>query len=1043
MLAAVSGSIRFVRYGTPSFEALAAAVDDLQRDDPTAPVVIVASSARAARSSRHQLAARRREDGTSGVVNLRFFVPSDLAEELGGQACRTGGRRRATRVALEAAARAALRDRPGFLAAVAEHPSTAQELVDIYKEVRQLGGDGLRNLAGVGPRGRDLAALCSSMRERLAGSWFDDVDLVDAAVTAIGDRRDWGHVVVDLPEQERPADVRLLVALAGTCDVSVHLGLVTDVAADAPVHRLAEELQTAGFGFVGETAAAAADIDPDGPAPVGGEILEAPDAESETRAAVRLVIEHLAAGGVPERVALLFSSRDPYRRLIAGVLGEAGISWNGPSPDRAADLAAAKVLTGLLGLATGGLERSAVMAWLRSAPLFAGDGTATPVGDWERVSRLAGIVGGDAAVWRRHLDDIAEESRRALDGEGQFDGDEPTESSRTRSDRLTRLAAATISLRDFIDDLDRTCREVLALRSWEELVGWARAALRRYQGVDDDPLAATENGRRPESVVADALDQLEVLDGVDTSPDLARFSRALVAALDRPALPIGRLSSGIMVGPLESAAGVELDLAVVLGCVEGDLPRRARTSAVLSADEREKIGLDDATPVRAVERDRRRLLVAARGAGRVVLAGRDRDARDGRARIRSRFLDRDVPVRRVTSSAGAWESVAGGRIPAVGESELVGATLLARSARRGDAPSFLVEASPHLLAGSRVVAAHGARSFGRFSGRTGLGAGVGALVGDVLSPTTLEEFAVCPFRYFLGHELRCEVVDPPERRAQIDPRDRGQIAHEVLERYMRQVIERGDELDDDPVAGAESLAKIATEVCDRFERLGRTGKRVLWARTRRELLERLEAEWVRDAETRRQLGARPIAVEWVFGTTAAPAVGIAIEDTSLSFRGKIDRIDRRDDGALDVVDYKTGKASSYRGIAADPVDGGRHLQLPIYALAARAAFSRDGVDPVRASYRFIDEPGDEVAVELDAETTVRTGEVLAVLAGTVESGCFPYRPGARRQDTFEHCSWCDFNTICPAERDVLWRVARAAPVLAGYVGLVEPEVADE
>ena len=321
-------------------------------------------------------------------------------------------------------------------------------------------------------------------------------------------------------------------------------------------------------------------------------------------------------------------------------------------------------------------------------------------------------------------------------------------------------------------------------------------------GDDDDPLATTENGRRPESVVADALDQLEVLDGVDTSPDLARFSRALVAALDRPAPPVGRLSSGIMVGPLESAAGVELDLAVVLGCVEGDLPRRARTSAVLSADEREKIGLDDATPVRAVERDRRRLLVAARGAGRVVLARRDRDARDGRARIRSRFLDRDVPVPGASaSSAGAWESVAGGRIPAVGESELVGATLLARSARRGDAPSFLVEASPHLLAGSRVVAAHGARSFGRFSGRTGPGAGVGALVGDVLSPTTLEEFAVCPFRYFLGHELRCEVVDPPERRAEIDPRERGQIAHEVLERYMRQVIERGDELDDDPVRG--------------------------------------------------------------------------------------------------------------------------------------------------------------------------------------------------------------------------------------------------
>ena len=51
-------------------------------------------------------------------------------------------------------------------------------------------------------------------------------------------------------------------------------------------------------------------------------------------------------------------------------------------------------------------------------------------------------------------------------------------------------------------------------------------------------------------------------------------------------------------------------------------------------------------------------------------------------------------------------------------------------------------------------------------------------------------------------------------------------------------------------------------------------------------------------------------------------------------------------------------------------------------------------------------------------------------------------PGAPRQNTFEHCSYCDFDSVCPAEREVLWQVARAAPPLAGYVGLVEPETAD-
>ncbi len=1046
MLAGVPGRIRFVRYGIPAFEALAAAVDEFRGGDVTAPVTVVAPSARSARSLRHRLATRPRPDGGRGIVNLRFSVPADLAEEFGGPACRRGGRRPLTRAALGAAARAALRDRPAFLGAVAEHPSTEQELVDIYKEVRQLGDEGLAQLAAVSRHGGDLAVLCAFMRERLVAGWFDDVDLVDAAVGEIGrgqQETSWGRLVVHLPERVRPADRRLLAAVGEASDLVVHLGLVADGAADAPVRRLGDALVGAGFVVEGGVPVDTAEPDPDGPILVD-ESLVAPDAESETRAAVRVVLEHLARGGAPEGVALLFAAADPYRRLLAGTLSEAGIAWNGPSPERVAESSAAQVLNGLYELAASGLERAAVMAWLRKAPMRLADGTPTPVGDWERVSRLSGIVGGDAPEWRRHLDALAEESRRQLVDESGFGDEERPESSRIRAERLARLREASVTLGEFVDELDEVCRAAAAPQSWSGLAEWSRAALARYIGVADGRPLGDEPDDDVESVVADLLGELGVLDEVDHRPDLARFSRAFAGALDRAAPPTGRLSSGIMVGPLDAAAGVELDLAVVLGCVEGELPRRVRASAVLSAEEREKVGLDAATPLGAVERDRRRLLVAVAGARRTVLTRRDRDSRDGRARIRSRFVARDLAPRRVASSVGTLESVAAGSIPAIGERELVSATLLAHFPSDRDASSsFLVAASPRLRAGSRVVAARGARSFGRFAGRVAAAAGGDGLDGGVLSPTTLEEFAVCPFRYFLGHELRCEVIDPPERRAEIDPRDRGQIAHEVLERYMREVIEQREVLDVDPAGDAARLARLATDVCGRFERLGRTGKRVLWARTRRELLERLEAERAGDVETRRQRGATPIAVEFLFGTASVPAVDFAVGDNSLSFRGKIDRVDRRRDGALDVIDYKTGRASSYRGIADDPVDGGRHLQLPIYAVAARDTLgSGDAAVRVRASYRFIDEPGDEVAVELDDETFVRTSEVLSVLATTVDSGCFPCRPGARRQETFEHCSWCDFDAVCPVEREVLWRVARAAPVLAGYVGLVEPEPTD-
>ena len=1039
------GRVRFVAYGTPAFEALGAAVDEFQRGDPTAPVVVIAPSARAARFLRHRLAARPRAGGTRGLVNLRFLVPADLAEELGGQACRLAGRRPLTRAALGAAARAALRERPAFLAAIAEHPSTEQELVDIYKEVRQLGDDGFARLAELGPRGRDLSALCESMWERLHEGWFDDVDLVEAAIAQVGrgqHARDFAHLVVHLPEQVRPAETRLLGAVAGACDLLVLLGVVGDGAANAPIRALADTLCAAGFQLAGDAPFDAAEPDPDGPVLVG-ETLEAPDAESETRAAVRIVLDHLASGGAPEGVALLFSARDPYRRLIAGALDEAGISWNGPSPDRIADSPPARVLTGLLGLASSGLERAAVMAWLRAAPLRQSDGQTVPVGEWERVSRLAGVVDGDGAEWLRHLDALAEESRRQLREKGRFDEGVSAPDADDGSQGWDRLLAATVSLGRFVDELDEVCRAASALNRWAGFAAWSRETLIRYLGPGEVDPAVDESDRHVESAVADTLGELEVLDGVDSRPDLARFARALASALDRAAPPMGRLSQGIMVGPVNSAAGVGLDLVVVLGCVEGEMPRRARASVILSAEERERVGLEAASPVRAVERDRRQLLVVVSGAERTVLARRDRDSRDGRARIRSRFIARNAAAGPVPSLAAVLESVAAGTVPAIGEGELVSATLVALGAsHRSGGPSFLVEALPHLSAGSRVVTARSARTFGRFAGRIEAGAGVDGLAGEVMSPTTLERFAVCPFRYFLGHELRCEVIDPPERRVEIDPRDRGQIAHEVLERYMREIIDRPGALEDSPTDAAARLADIAAEVCDRYERLGRTGKRVLWARTRRELIARLEAERVGDAEIRHRRGATPLAVEWLFGTATISPVSFEVGGRSLSFRGKIDRVDRRADGSLDVIDYKTGATSPYKAIPADPVDGGRHLQLPIYALAARAHLASGEPVPVRASFRFIDEPDVKVEVELDDGTVTRTEEVLELLAGTVAAGCFPCHPGAPRQDTFEHCSRCDFDSVCPAEREVLWQVARAAPPLAGYAGLVEQETAD-
>ena len=53
-----------------------------------------------------------------------------------------------------------------------------------------------------------------------------------------------------------------------------------------------------------------------------------------------------------------------------------------------------------------------------------------------------------------------------------------------------------------------------------------------------------------------------------------------------------------------------------------------------------------------------------------------------------------------------------------------------------------------------------------------------------LSPTSLEQWAGCPFRYFLGHVLRISALDDPEEIYAITPLERGSLVHGVLEEFI-------------------------------------------------------------------------------------------------------------------------------------------------------------------------------------------------------------------------------------------------------------------
>src|SRR5581483_1560674 len=132
-----------------------------------------------------------------------------------------------------------LAEDPGIFDPVADHPSTESALVTAYRELRDVSSDALDALARLSPRASDVVRLHRSTRARLAGSWYDEEDLLDAAI-AVLDRHpltvdELGSVVVYLPEQVTRHGAALVRAVAGRSDVLVLAGSVGHAEADAEV----------------------------------------------------------------------------------------------------------------------------------------------------------------------------------------------------------------------------------------------------------------------------------------------------------------------------------------------------------------------------------------------------------------------------------------------------------------------------------------------------------------------------------------------------------------------------------------------------------------------------------------------------------------------------------------------------------------------------------------------------------------------------------------------------------------------------------------
>ena len=208
------------------------------------------------------------------------------------------------------------------------------------------------------------------------------------------------------------------------------------------------------------------------------------------------------------------------------------------------------------------------------------------------------------------------------------------------------------------------------------------------------------------------------------------------------------------------------------------------------------------------------------------------------------------------------------------------------------------------------------------------------LYGTVLktSVSRLEEFAQCPFRFFVRSGLRAG-----ERKVfEIDARERGTFQHDVLKIFHEQLVKENKRWRDvTPREARERIGQIASILAADFHGglLRDSPQAKFAARAMTESLQdfvEVVVSWMRE-----QYEFDPAAVEWEFGGDAVPAWEIGLDNGhKLALRGRIDRIDlhHKDDHALAVIlDYKSGG----KKLDTVLVENGVQLQLAAYLNALR------------------------------------------------------------------------------------------------------------
>ncbi|WP_438034549.1 PD-(D/E)XK nuclease family protein [Sorangium sp. So ce204] len=641
------------------------------------------------------------------------------------------------------------------------------------------------------------------------------------------------------------------------------------------------------------------------------------------------------------------------------------------------------------------------------------DGTLRAPRRWERILVDAAVIGG-LDRWEARLSGFERELRLEL--------------ARAPEDRDVARIARTLA--------DLSALRAFALPLLAALPGPGERATfgewqRRLSAL------ATRALRRPERVLA-VLAELAPMAHVGPV-DLGEIRLCLSRRLTDLVLPpAARRDGRLFVSPIEGARGRSFDVVFIPGLAERIFPQKVTEDPILRDALRRTIaggdsGLDTSDERVARERLALRLAVGAARQRLVVSYPR---------------VDMDQSRPRVPSFYGLeLLRAAEGRLPGFGELERraeqggaarIGWPAPARPEDAIDAAEhdlalletlfslpeaqtvgtarYLLNANPHL---ARALRFRARRWIPGWTSADGLFKPIAearealakhAFGRRSFSPTALQHFAACPYRFFLYAVHRLAPRPAPEAIEELDPLQRGRLVHDVLYEVLVALRDAGKlplglpALDEARAELDRALDRVAARYADELA----PAIRRVWddgiASVRADL-----REWLRRAAEDRDW--EPIHFELSFGlprrlTTRDPGSSDApVElDCGVRLRGSIDLVERSVWGAMRATDYKTGKARAPRDAV---VSGGGTLQPVLYALALEKLMPPGTqVESGRLYYCTSAGGFTEVPIYLDARARDAAAQVAGIIGDAIDKAALLPMPAEGA------CAQCDYRPVC-------------------------------